>query len=217
MTKFIVRRIGILIPLLFLVSVVTFLIIQLPPGNFVDTYIHNLELQGGSVNAAQREALLRQYGLDQPVLVQYFLWISKIVLHGDFGNSFRYQRPVADLLMERVPRTMAISIGSIILTWIIALPIGIYSALKKYSILDYLSQLPRAFDPVLPAGPGAPVYRFFPYWISCGRAVLTRISECLLVLRQVCGLVEKRLAAAGGFIGHRLGRNHPHPARVVAR
>lgn len=137
MVAFILRRVAILIPLLFLVSIVAFLIIQLPPGNFVDTYIHNLELQGGSVNAAQREALLRQYGLDQPVLVQYFLWISKIVLHGDFGNSFRYQRPVLDLLLERVPRTMAISLVSILLTWIIAIPIGILSALKKYSVWDY--------------------------------------------------------------------------------
>jgi peptide/nickel transport system permease protein len=137
MAGFILRRVAILIPLLFLVSVVAFLIIQLPPGNFVDTYIHNLELQGGSVNAAQREVLLRQYGLDQPVLVQYFIWISRIVLHGDFGNSFRFQRPVLDLLIERVPRTMAISIAAILLTWIVAIPIGILSALKKYSIWDY--------------------------------------------------------------------------------
>jgi peptide/nickel transport system permease protein len=137
MVQFIVRRIVILIPLLILVSVVAFVVIQLPGGGFVDSYIRTLQLQGGSVNEAQKAALIRQYGLDKPVLVQYFIWISKIVLHGDFGNSFRFQRPVADLLMERVPRTIAISITSIILTWIIALPIGVLSALKKYSFWDY--------------------------------------------------------------------------------
>ena len=137
MVKFILRRIAILIPLLLLVSIVSFVVIQLPPGSFVDSYIRNLELQGDSFNAAQKLALEQQYGLDQSLLAQYFIWISKIVLHGDFGNSFRYQRPVAELLMERIPRTMAISIASIFFTWIIAVPIGILSALKKYSIWDY--------------------------------------------------------------------------------
>ena len=137
MAQFIIRRVVILIPLLFLVSVVAFVVIQLPGGGFVDSYIRTLQLQGGSVNEAQKAALIRQYGLDQPVLVQYFIWISKILLHGDFGNSFRFQRPVVELLMERVPRTIALSITSIILTWIIALPIGVLSALKKYSFWDY--------------------------------------------------------------------------------
>lgn len=137
MQGFVLRRVAILIPLLFLVSVVAFVVIQLPGGSFVDSYIRSLELQGGTVNEAQKAALLRQYGLDRPLLVQYFIWISKIILHGDFGNSFKFQRPVVDLLMERVPRTIALSITSIALTWIIALPIGILSALKKYSFWDY--------------------------------------------------------------------------------
>ena len=138
MLKFIVRRIGILIPLLILVSIVSFIVIQLPPGDYVDSYIRNLELQGGSLNAAQRLSLERQYGLDKPMVVQYFMWISKIVLHGDFGNSFKYQRPVVDLLNERIPRTIALSLASIFFTWIIAIPIGILSALKKYSVWDYV-------------------------------------------------------------------------------
>lgn len=137
MLKFIVRRIGILIPLLILVSIVSFIVIQLPPGDYVDSYIRNLELQGGSLNAAQKLSLQRQYGLDQSMIVQYFMWISKIVLHGDFGNSFKYQRPVVDLLNERIPRTIALSLASIFFTWIIAIPIGILSALKKYSVWDY--------------------------------------------------------------------------------
>ncbi len=137
MTKFIVRRIAILIPLLFMVSVVAFVVIQLPPGDYVDSYIRNLELQGGAMNTAQKLALQRQYGLDQPLIIQYFIWIGKIITGGDFGNSFKFQRPVADLLLERIPRTIALSVASIFLTWLIAIPIGILSALKKYSILDY--------------------------------------------------------------------------------
>lgn len=137
MIQFIIRRIGILIPLLFLVSIVSFVVIQLPPGNFVDSYIRNLELQGGSLNDAQKVALERQYGLDQPFIVQYFIWIGKIVLQGDFGNSFKFQRPVVDLLSERIPRTIALSLASIFFTWLIAIPIGILSALKKYTFWDY--------------------------------------------------------------------------------
>jgi peptide/nickel transport system permease protein len=137
MIQFILRRIGILIPLLILVSIVTFIVIQLPPGSYVDSYIRNLELQGGSLNESQRATLERQYGLDQSLIVQYFVWISKIVLHGDFGNSFKFQRPVADLLMERIPRTITLSLVAIFFTWIIAIPIGILSALKKYSVWDY--------------------------------------------------------------------------------
>ena len=138
MLNYIIRRIAILFPFLFLISVIAFIVIQLPPGNYVDSYIRNLELQGGRLNDEQKAALERQYGLDKPVLTQYFMWISNIVIRGDFGNSFRYQRPVRDILSERIPRTVGISLTSIVLTWIIAIPIGILSALKQYSIWDYL-------------------------------------------------------------------------------
>lgn len=151
MAKFIVRRIVILIPLLFLVSVVAFSVIQLPPGDYVDSYIRNLELQGGAMNAAQKLALQRQYGLDQPLIIQYFIWIGKIITRGDFGNSFKFQRPVADLLLERIPRTIALSVASIFLTWLIAIPIGIVSALKKYSILDYVVTFLSFFGLSIPA------------------------------------------------------------------
>src|SRR5215210_7392718 len=110
MGHFILRRLLMLVPFLFLVSALSFIVIQLPPGSFIDTYRRNLEAQGGTVNTAQVDALERRYGLDKPVLVQYVIWIKNIVLHGDFGNSFRYQRPVVDILKERVPRTIGISL-----------------------------------------------------------------------------------------------------------
>lgn len=138
MGTYILRRLVILVPFLFLISLISFVVIQLPPGSYVDTYRRNLESQGGTLNEAQLDALEAQYGLDHPLPIQYVHWISNIIVEGDFGNSFRYQRPVADLLMERVPRTVAISAVAIALTWIIAIPLGILSALKQYSVWDYL-------------------------------------------------------------------------------
>ena len=138
MGAFIVRRVLMLIPFLFLVSALSFVVIQLPPGSFVDTYRRNLEAQGGVVNEGQLQALEARYGLDKPLLVQYSIWISNILFRGDFGNSFTYQRPVIDILKERLPRTIIISLVSIVFTWIIAIPLGIIAALKKNSVWDYV-------------------------------------------------------------------------------
>lgn len=137
MGRFILRRLLILIPFMILISIVAFVVIQLPPGDYVDTYVRNLELQGASVNQAQRAALEARYGLDQPLIVQYGMWVTNLVV-GDFGTSFLYDRPVAAILQERVPRTVAIALASILLTWLIAVPVGIYSALRKYSFFDHL-------------------------------------------------------------------------------
>jgi peptide/nickel transport system permease protein len=138
MARFILNRLLVAIPFLFLVSVMSFLIIQLPPGDFVDSYVRNLETQGGTVNAGQKAALQAQYGLDQPLPVQYGIWISNIVTKGDFGTSFRYQEPVSKILAERVPRTVAIALAAIVITWLFAVPLGIMSALRQYSVWDYL-------------------------------------------------------------------------------
>lgn len=138
MTQFVIRRLLLLVPFMFLISVVAFVIIQLPPGDFVDTYISNLEAQGGTVNAAQIATLRARYGLDQPMLNQYFLWMSNL-LRGDFGNSFLFDKPVSAVLAERVPRTIALALVAMIVTWIIAIPVGIYSALRKYSFGDHLA------------------------------------------------------------------------------
>jgi peptide/nickel transport system permease protein len=138
MGAFIIRRLLMLIPFLFLISALAFVVIQLPPGSFVDTYKRNLEAQGGTVNEGQLKALEVRYGLDKPLLVQYGIWISNILFRGDFGNSFTYQRPVIDILKERLPRTVIISLVSIVFTWIIAIPLGIIAALKKNSVWDYV-------------------------------------------------------------------------------
>lgn len=138
MTSFVIRRLLLLVPFLFVISIVAFVIIQLPPGDYVDTYVRNLEMQGGAVNQAQIETLRARYGLDQPLVSQYWLWVSNM-LGGDFGNSFLYDRPVSEVLAERIPRTIALALLSMLVTWIIAIPVGIYSALRQYSWGDHLA------------------------------------------------------------------------------
>ncbi len=138
MLNFILRRSLILIPFLFLISIISFIVIQLPPGTYVDTYVNNLKMQGGTVSEEQKASIEAMYGLDKPLPVQYAIWITNIALRGNFGNSFRYNRPVADILKERVPRTISISLVAIFLTWIFAIPLGILSAVKQYSFWDHL-------------------------------------------------------------------------------
>jgi peptide/nickel transport system permease protein len=138
MLAFIIRRILLMIPTMFAISVVVFIIIQLPPGDYLTTLIAALSSQGETVNRDAIEALESRYGLDQPWYIQYFYWMKNILLHFDFGNSFEYNRPVTDLIGQRLLFTMLISIGGLLLTWAIAFPVGIYSAVRKYTIGDYI-------------------------------------------------------------------------------
>jgi len=138
MLYYIIRRIIIIIPLLLILSIVSFIIIQLPPGSFLDTYVSTLKLSGTEVSDAEIARLVKLYDLDKPLYVQYFTWIKNIVLYGDFGRSFQWNRPVSQLIGERIGLTMLISILTIFFTWVIAVPIGIYSALHQYSIFDYI-------------------------------------------------------------------------------
>jgi peptide/nickel transport system permease protein len=128
----------VLIPTLFAISVVTFVVIQLPPGDFLSTRIAQLQSQGeGTLSAQELARLTERYGLDQPVYVQYWNWISNIVLRGDFGDSFDYGRPVSALLAERIPLTIALSVMTLLFIWAVSFPIGVYSAVRQYSAGDY--------------------------------------------------------------------------------
>lgn len=120
-----------------LISVLAFVIIRLPPGDFVDSYIADLASSGSSIVAEQAEAIRRAYGLDRPVYIQYALWIGRVV-QGDFGVSMMWRRPVAEVIGDRLWLTMAVSVSALFLTWLIALPIGILSAVRQYSWSDYL-------------------------------------------------------------------------------
>lgn len=134
---YILRRVLIAIPTLVAVSIVAFIIIQLPPGDFLTTLMAGM--QGGSNLDPQYVAFLTErYGLDQPIWVQYWRWISGIVFEGDFGQSFQWGRPVGELLWDRIGLTFLISIVTLVVIWLISFPVGIISAVKQYSIADYV-------------------------------------------------------------------------------
>ncbi len=138
MVGYIVRRLILLIPIMGLISIVVFIIIQLPPGDYLTTYITNLEASGIRVTEDQAASLKRQYGLDLPIYGQYLKWISNILLRGDFGRSFSWNKPVSELLVERIPLTVAISLVTTLFVFGVSIPIGIYSATHKYSLFDYV-------------------------------------------------------------------------------
>ena len=128
MARIIVRRFLILIPMMVVLSVISFVIIQLPPGDFLTKYVQEMEASGMQVDQAVIDSFSRLYGLDRPVYVQYFVWMKNFILHGQLGRSMLWDKPVTDILIERVPMTMMISVLSLIVVWIVAIPIGIYSA-----------------------------------------------------------------------------------------
>jgi peptide/nickel transport system permease protein len=136
MLNFLARRVALALLTCFAISLMTFVIIRLPPGDFVDSYIAQLAASGSSISAEQAEAMRHDYGLDRPVIVQYGRWISR-VLHGDLGVSMMWRRPVAEVIGDRLWLTMAVSFSALCLTWMLALPIGIYSAVRQYSWGDY--------------------------------------------------------------------------------
>ena len=138
MLIYVARRLALALVTCVAISVLTFIIIRLPPGDFVDAYIANLAASGSSVSEEQAAAMRREYGLDRPVPIQYALWMARVV-HGDFGVSMMWRRPVTEVIGDRLWLTMAVSIAALFLTWIIALPIGIYSAARQYSIGDYIA------------------------------------------------------------------------------
>jgi peptide/nickel transport system permease protein len=137
MGALVLRRLLYMVPTMFAISVVTFLIIQLPPGDFLSTYLAELSSRGDAVDTRQVEAIRARYGLDQPVWVQYWRWISGIVLHGDFGESFQLRRPVDELIWGRLGLTIALAVTTLLVSWVIAFPIGVYSAVRQHSFGDY--------------------------------------------------------------------------------
>ena len=136
MFRYVLQRIAAMVPTLILASIVIFTIIQLPPGDYVETYIGELLASGESVDLARVEYLREEYGLDRPMWQRYLVWIGNFVT-GDFGYSFEYQRPVSEVVGGRLWLTVLVSFATILLTWVIAFPIGIYSATHQYSWGDY--------------------------------------------------------------------------------
>ena len=136
MLNYVAHRLLLMIPTLLLISMVTFVIIQLPPGDYLDTLVSELRASGEPADLQRAEFLRKQYGLDQPLWAQYGRWLLGL-LQGDLGFSFEYDRPVSKVIGEHLALTMVVSIGAILFTWIVALPIGIYSATHKYRWADH--------------------------------------------------------------------------------
>ncbi len=138
MFSYILRRIMLMIPTLFVISIIAFVIIQLPPGDFLTSYVAQLRTQGERIQEDEIMALQQRYGLGQPIYVQYFKWITGILLRGDWGQSMEWQKPVKELIWERIGLTMLLSSMTIVFSWLVSIPVGVYSATHQYSLLDYL-------------------------------------------------------------------------------
>ena len=137
MTQYIGRRVLYMVLSLAVLSLVAFMIIQLPPGDYVTTFVHMMQQRGIAVDEAMMRALYERYAFDRPVHEQYLKWIGNIVLRGDMGESMAFNDSVADLIAERLTLSVVLSLGTLIITYIIAVPIGIYSATHPYSVGDY--------------------------------------------------------------------------------
>lgn len=138
MFAYVIKRIVYMVPTLFGISVIAFLIIQLPPGDYLTSMIARMQDSGETVDAGQLARLREVYGFDDPFYIQYWKWISGILFRGDFGHSFEWNRPVADLIWDRMGSTLAISLASLAFVWAVAIPIGIYSAVRRHSVGDHV-------------------------------------------------------------------------------
>jgi peptide/nickel transport system permease protein len=136
--NYLVRRLLLAALTSWAISVLAFVIIQLPPGDYVTAYIAQMTSSGTTVSEDLANTLREQYGLNQPVWVQYLRWM-KLVLRGDFGMALEWGKPVSEVIADRLWLTMALSLGAIVITWALALPIGIYSAVRQYSLGDYVA------------------------------------------------------------------------------
>ena len=136
MLSYIIRRCLLMIPILFLVSVVSFFVMELPPGDFVDSRIKQLVDMKVDVTEEVIANIRHRYGLDVPAYKRYWMWITNFV-QGDLGYSLAWQMPVRDLLLSRFALTAVLSIATLLFTWAVAFPIGIYSAVKQYSLADF--------------------------------------------------------------------------------
>src|SRR5258708_29090559 len=135
MLAYVVRRLMLAVLTVWAISVLSFMIIHLPPGDYVTSYIASMSASGSAVSEGEAQALREQLGLDKPITVQYVKWMT-LILQGNFGMAMEWGRPVSDVIGDRLTLTMVISIAAIIFTWGIALPIGVSSAVYPCSFLD---------------------------------------------------------------------------------
>jgi peptide/nickel transport system permease protein len=141
MLAYIMRRLVYMVFTLILVSILSFAIIQLPPGDYLSSMVAGMSAEGAQVDQAFIDGMRERYGLGEPIYLQYWKWISNIVLHGDFGQSFEWNRPVSTLIFERMGLTFLLSLATLLFVWAVAFPIGIYSAIRKNTVGAHLATL----------------------------------------------------------------------------
>lgn len=137
MLGYLIRRVLLAALTIVVISMISFIIIHLPPGDYIDAYISQLRASGQLVTPEDAANLRHQYGLDQPMYMQYLRWVG-LMLQGNFGMAMEYNRPVMEVIGDRLPLTLAVSFGALLFAWLLALPIGIYSAIRQYSFFDYV-------------------------------------------------------------------------------
>lgn len=176
MLSYIARRSMQIIPLMVMLSVLIFLIIQLPPGDYLTIYIQRLEMAGTDVSEAEIATLRRLYNLDRPMYQQYLIWVRNILFRWDFGRSLQWRRPVSELIGERLPMTVVVSVLTLIFTYAVSISIGIYSATHQYTAGDYLFSF-VAFIGI--SVPGFLIALVIMYWVFAitGVAVTGLFSE----------------------------------------
>jgi peptide/nickel transport system permease protein len=141
MRKYLAKRFALMLASIMVISFISFVIIELPPGDYLSLYVQQLILRGEKMDEARIEALRVQYGYGQPFMVKYTKWITGILFRGDFGRSMAWSESVSTLIMKRLPYTVLISVITIIFTYLVSIPIGIYSATHQYSPGDYLATI----------------------------------------------------------------------------
>lgn len=138
LAQYIIRRILYMIPTIIVISIISFVVIQLPPGDFLTSYIASMEASGVKVSNERIQSLERRYGINKPFSYKYFKWVGGM-FKGDFGMSWNWDKPVINLVMERLPLTIVLSLATLLFTYLVAIPVGIISAVKQYTVIDYIS------------------------------------------------------------------------------
>ena len=138
MLSYIAYRLLQFVPLLLLISLLTFAIIELPPGDYLTMHVYQLEQSGTRVSEAEIARLTQQYGLDKPITQRYLLWMWNMLRHGNLGRSFQWNQPVTQVIGDRITLTFVMSLLSLLFVWAVSIPIGIYAATHQYTLFDYI-------------------------------------------------------------------------------
>jgi peptide/nickel transport system permease protein len=177
MWRYVTRRFVTMIFTLSVISIISFAVIQLPPGDYVTDIMHEMISAGAAEIPPEFEAQMRRiYGLDQPIYMQYFKWIRNILLKGEFGYSFTYQRDARTIIVERLPMSFALAFSSTLFVWAVAMPIGIYSAVRQYSAADYAASFLGFIGLAVPNFLLALIFLFITYKYM-GQAMIGLFSQ----------------------------------------